>query len=238
MPYRGFSGGGFVGNFLSTALLEQLRPAADNAGRQATVGSPATVAAPYRSDGNSWKAVALLPASTNKLPILVAEKTAVTDGAIQTADQVIGTLSIPAASLIVGDCFRVLETLGRDTNADVYGTVSHRMGTAGTVADTTVGQANFAAVFPSASGGLSIGQELWWRVVSIGTNSVVEKLGIGNGGNSWSAGTSSSAAVATQFTLTGYNLTTQAGFFTLTTTMGAATTTKPRTGYMRLEVQV
>lgn len=60
MSYRGFSGGGFVGNFLTTTLLEQLRPAADNAGRQATVGDPTTRAAPYRSDGESWKAVALI----------------------------------------------------------------------------------------------------------------------------------------------------------------------------------
>ena len=67
MPYRGFSGGGFVGNFLSTTLLEQQRPAADNAGRQATVGNPATVAAPYRSDGNSWKAVALYDETTQSL---------------------------------------------------------------------------------------------------------------------------------------------------------------------------
>lgn len=67
MPYRGFSGGGFVGNFLSTTLLEQLRPAADNAGRQATVGNPATRAAPYRSDGESWKAVALYDEATQSL---------------------------------------------------------------------------------------------------------------------------------------------------------------------------
>lgn len=65
MPYRGFSGGGFVGNFLSTTLLEQQRPAADNAGRQATVGDPTTRAAPYRSDGESWKAVALVDDSGN-----------------------------------------------------------------------------------------------------------------------------------------------------------------------------
>lgn len=58
MPYRGFSGAGFAGNHLSTTLLEQLRPAADNAGRTATVGNPATSAAWYFSDGNSWKAVA------------------------------------------------------------------------------------------------------------------------------------------------------------------------------------
>jgi hypothetical protein len=60
MAYRGFSGAGFVGNHLSTALLEQLRPAADSAGRVATVGSPATRAAWYFSDGEAWRAVSLV----------------------------------------------------------------------------------------------------------------------------------------------------------------------------------
>lgn len=60
MAYRGFSGGGFVGNHLTAALLEALRPAADNAGRHATVGDPTTVAAPYVSDGASWKSVQLI----------------------------------------------------------------------------------------------------------------------------------------------------------------------------------
>ena len=62
MAYRGFSGGGFVGNHLTTALLEALRPAADNAGRHATVGDPSTRAAPYTSDGESWKSVPLVSA--------------------------------------------------------------------------------------------------------------------------------------------------------------------------------
>lgn len=62
MAYRGFSGGGFVGNHLTAALLEALRPAADNAGRHATVGDPTTVAAPYISDGESWKSVPLVSA--------------------------------------------------------------------------------------------------------------------------------------------------------------------------------
>ena len=62
MAYRGFSGGGFVGNHLTTALLEALRPAADNAGRHATVGDPSTTAAPYISDGESWKSVPLVSA--------------------------------------------------------------------------------------------------------------------------------------------------------------------------------
>ncbi len=67
MAYRGFSGGGFVGNHLTTALLEQLRPAADNAGRHATVGDPSTRAAPYTSDGESWKAAVLLSADGTSL---------------------------------------------------------------------------------------------------------------------------------------------------------------------------
>lgn len=67
MPYRGFSGAGFAGNHLSTTLLEQLRPAADNAGRVATVGDPDTRAAWYFSDGESWKAVALLADSGDGL---------------------------------------------------------------------------------------------------------------------------------------------------------------------------
>lgn len=59
MAYRGFAGGGYVGNHLSVALLEALRPAADNAGRHATVGDPTTYAQYYYSDGTSWKIVLL-----------------------------------------------------------------------------------------------------------------------------------------------------------------------------------
>ena len=176
--------------------------------------------------------------SVLKLPRLISEKTAVTDGSIATADQVIGSLSIPADSLAVGDCFRVLLTFGRDNNTDAYGTAqTFRMGTAGTVSDSVAGQINLSASFPAASGGLSLGNESWWRVVSIGANSVIENLGVGNGASSWAGTSASGAAVGQQRTLTGYNLTTQAGFFTFTTTMAAATATKPRTGYMRLETQ-
>jgi hypothetical protein len=173
-----------------------------------------------------------------RVPRTISEKTAITDGAIQTADQVIGSLSIPAGSLRVDDCFRVLTSFGRDNNTDAYGTTTtFRMGVLGTVADSVATQSNQSANFPAASGALSSGIERWFRVVSIGTNSVIEVLGVANGTSSWANQTSGNA-VATQATLTGYNLTTQAGFFTLTTTMLAATTTRPRTGYMRLETQV
>ena len=177
--------------------------------------------------------------ATLKIPRLIAEKTAITDGAIQTADQVIGSLSIPAGALSAGDVFRVLATIGRDNGTDVYGSATtFRMGTAGTTSDTAAGSSNQSSIFTSAGTTLSMGFDKWYRVVSIGTNSVIEILGVANGASSWNGISSTSAAVGTQVTLTGYNLTTQAGFFTVTTTMGAATATKPRTGYMRLETQV
>lgn len=176
--------------------------------------------------------------ATLKIPRLIAEKTAITDGAIQTADQVIGSLSIPAGSLNVGDCFRVLITFGRDVFTDAYGSAqTMRMGTAGTTADTAAASANLSSLMPAGSI-LSAGLEKWFRVVSIGTNSVVELLGVGNASSSWNSVSTSGAAVATQASLTGYNLTTQAGFFTFTTTMATAVSSKPRTGYMRLEIQV
>lgn len=175
--------------------------------------------------------------TTLKIPRLIAEKTAITDGAITIADQVIGSLSIPAGSLNVGDSFRVLITFGRDVFTDAYGTAqTMRMGTAGTVADTAAANANLSSLMPAGSI-LSSGLERWFRVVSIGTNSVIELLGVGNASASWT-GATSGAAVGTQATLTGYNLTTQAGFFTFTTTMATAVASKPRTGYMRLEIQV
>jgi hypothetical protein len=60
MTYRGDSMGGFIGHHLSVAALEALRPAADNAGRIATVGTPGQTAAYYVSAGNGWVPVATL----------------------------------------------------------------------------------------------------------------------------------------------------------------------------------
>lgn len=169
---------------------------------------------------------------------LVAEKTAITDGAIQIADQIYGSLAISAGSLNVGDCFRILITLGRDNNVDAYGTSTvFRMGTLGTTGDTNVGSTNFAATFPAVSGNLALGFDVWYRVVSIGANSVIEKLGTTALGASW-AGWGTSAPMAAQSTLTGYNFLTQSGFFTISTTMATAVSTKPRTGHMRLEAGV
>jgi lysophospholipase L1-like esterase len=54
MTYRGEAMGGFIGNHLTVAALEALRPAADNVGRIATVGTPGQTAQYYGSMGNGW----------------------------------------------------------------------------------------------------------------------------------------------------------------------------------------
>jgi hypothetical protein len=57
MTYRGDAGGGYAGHHLTVAALEALRPAADNAGRVATVGTPGVTAAYYMSAGGGWTAI-------------------------------------------------------------------------------------------------------------------------------------------------------------------------------------
>lgn len=100
MAYRGFSGGGFVGNHLTAALLETLRPAADNAGRHATVGDPTTVAAPYVSDGASWKSVPLV--SADGLSLVSGDEIILPIGAglVDTTVTATGTLPITALGRI------------------------------------------------------------------------------------------------------------------------------------------
>jgi hypothetical protein len=55
MTYRGDSMGGFAGHHLAAANLEALRPAADNAGRIATVGTPGAQAVYHVSQGDGWQ---------------------------------------------------------------------------------------------------------------------------------------------------------------------------------------
>lgn len=57
MPYRGEAMSGFAGHHLTVAALEALRPAADNVGRIATVGTPGDTAAYHISQGNGWEAL-------------------------------------------------------------------------------------------------------------------------------------------------------------------------------------
>jgi lysophospholipase L1-like esterase len=54
------AGGGFIGNHLTVAALEALRPAAYHVGRIATVGTPGQTGTYYISQGNGWQPVAAL----------------------------------------------------------------------------------------------------------------------------------------------------------------------------------
>ena len=56
MAYKGFSGSGTVGNFLSTTQLELQYPAVNHAGRRATVEATVGQVTPYFCDGVSWNA--------------------------------------------------------------------------------------------------------------------------------------------------------------------------------------
>ena len=56
MAYKGFSGSGTVGNFLSTTQLELQFPAVNHAGRRATVEATVGQVTPYFCDGVSWNA--------------------------------------------------------------------------------------------------------------------------------------------------------------------------------------
>jgi hypothetical protein len=169
---------------------------------------------------------------------IIGEKIGLVNGVIQTAEQNIGRIFIPAGSLNVGDCFRALVSFGRDNGTDGYGTATNfRMGVLGTIADPLLAAANLSGLFAPAGSQLSTGIERWFRVVSIGANSVVELLGQANGASSW-VGTASGAVVGLTATLTGYNLLTQDGWLSLTTTMAAATATRPVSGYMRLEADM
>lgn len=63
MPYRGEAMSGFAGHHRTLADLELVRPADDNVGRIATVGTPETSAVYHISQGNGWEP--LVTAQTN-----------------------------------------------------------------------------------------------------------------------------------------------------------------------------
>ena len=65
MSYRGEAMSGFAGHHRTLADLELVRPADDNVGRIATVGTPETSAIYHISQGNGWEP--LVTAQTNAL---------------------------------------------------------------------------------------------------------------------------------------------------------------------------
>lgn len=65
MSYRGEAMSGFAGHHRTLADLELVRPADDNVGRIATVGTPETTAVYHISQGNGWEP--LVTAQTNNV---------------------------------------------------------------------------------------------------------------------------------------------------------------------------
>jgi len=179
-----------------------------------------------RSDGTNWRPVA---------PSAIARKTDtnITQGGSatigQTADQMIGRLGpIPAGLLFSGAIFLLRYTLGRDVNTDAYGTSTNlRLGTAGTIADTSLSSVNLSSNL-SAGGGLSLGVETWQLMATATSTS---KLGTANAGTSFANIVSGGAINAATTGLP--DVSANAVFVNVSTTMGG-TTSKPQTGFMEL----
>lgn len=176
----------------------------------------------WYSDGTNYKPFA---------PVLAARKSATTTGAIQTADQVIGQLGALPAGLLSGATFFVKYTLGRTTNADAFGNVSFRIGTAGTTADTSLGSVSAAGLLAAAGGNFSTAYETWCRMTSA---TAVSKIGRASTGFSWGDNAAATGVVGASTAIS--NVDSSALFISITTTMGAATTTAPTTGYLELVI--
>jgi hypothetical protein len=176
----------------------------------------------YGRGGSLWRYSSTLSDWFPVAPTKVYENTSTIDGILQAADQLL--LAIPLeANLIANKVFRLLVTAGKDGTTDAGGTFSIRMGTAGTTADTSVGTASLLV-----AGNRSAGMEVWHRMASATS---VERLGAG-----LSTPFDGSSSLLLNAATTVANVTTQATFLTLTTTMGG-TTNKPQLGYVALEIQ-
>lgn len=212
----------FVGDWAS-------RPAASSltAGSMILVTTPIAAGGQtiswWYSDGTNYKPLH---------PVIIARKTGITSGAVQVADQVIGQLGTIPAGVLSDNIFVCRFAIGRNNNTDAFGASTNlRIGTAGTVADAAVAAANLSALMPAAGGGLSMGEETWAKMTSA-TTSI--RLGTSSLASSFNHATTSSTPLQQAVAIP--DVTSNALFFSITTTMTAATTTTPQTGYMELVV--
>jgi hypothetical protein len=178
----------------------------------------------YGRGGSLWRYSASLTDWFPVAPTKVYENTGLITGVAQLADQLLVAMPMEAG-LLANKVFRVTAALGKTGTTDAYGTLSLRMGTAGTTADTQVVSLNGAP--PAAS--RSMGVEFWGRMASATS---VNKLG-GTNFAAWNA-TGSSSVLNAATTIA--NVTTQATYIDLTTTMGG-TTDSPQVGYVAVEIQ-
>ena len=212
----------FATQALVTPVLWANRPAASaNSGLVIYVSDYGITGALLRSDGTYWKPLA---------PTTLARKTGLTTGLQQTGDQVTGQVGpIAAGVLYPGAVFSIHVAMGRDNNTDAYGSSQQfRAGTAGTIADTVFTGSNFSSVFPAGSGSLGVGIDNWSMMLSATS---CARCGTPSASQSWQAG-GSGAAVSTAVAIP--DVTANALYFSLSTTMAAQTATKPQTGYMDL----
>lgn len=172
--------------------------------------------------GSTWRYSTTVGDWFPMAPCKVFEKTALTSGVAQLADQLL--LAIPLeAALLTNKVFRLLATFGKSGVVDNTGTFSIRLGTAGSTADTAIASAGAIG-----AGSKSVGFDVWNRMASATS---VEKLGGGLTAAFNGTGSSSALNQATAVS----NVTSQAVFLSLTTAM-AGTTDTPQLGYIALEL--
>lgn len=175
--------------------------------------------------GSLWRYSSTLTDWFPIAPCVVYEKTDVTDGVAQAADQLL--LAIPAeAGLLANKTFRLRGSLGKNGTTDASGVTSIRLGTAGTTADASV----LAASAALTAAARSVGFDGWMRMAS--ATSVV-KLG----GNPFSPFVSSlPSSTLLNAAATVPSVAANASYVSITTAMGG-TTDKPQVGYVALEIQ-
>jgi len=178
----------------------------------------------YGRGGSLWRYSASLTNWFPTAPTKVYENTALITGLQQTADQLLVAIPIEIG-LLANKVFRLLTSVGKNGTTDTLGTLSMRIGPAGTTSDGQVW-----GVVPSMTvGQRSIGLSSFQRTASATT---VEKLG---GSPVASFDNFASSTLLNASTSPGLNFTTQAGYVSLTTTM-SGTTDAPQLGYVALEI--
>jgi hypothetical protein len=181
----------------------------------------------WYSDGTNWRVFA---------PVVLAKKTNtnITQASgttiAQVADQIIGVVGpVPAGVLYAGATFMLRASVGRDVNTDAYGTsMTLRMGTTGGFGDNTISSANLSSTFPAAAGSLSTGYETGQLML---TTTSCAKIGTANAGPSWAL-LGSSAAISAASPVV--DITTNAWYISISTTMATAVIGRPLTGYIDL----
>lgn len=216
-----------------SAVVVDFTPALPNTAVEGTFAQMKALSSPvngatfrvtnYGKGGSLWRYSSAAGDWFPTAPVKVYEKTSLTTGLSQTAEQILQTISIEAG-LLANKTFRLLASFGKNGATDTSNGLQVRFGTAGTIADTSL-----YTVLNLAAANRSGGADLWLRAASATS---LEKMG-GSPSGAFSGGVSSSLIAAAT---TVANMATQALVLSLTASMGG-TTDKPQLGYVALEIQ-